>query len=150
MSSSQMFRLGVGLIRIAEPGQLADTLNLWGDINTPGRYLVPRGTKVSELLSYAQGPSRLLTGSTEQGWSDVRLEINIARFDQGKKEETVDSYKFYYYEPFPRDLYEYKLRNDDIVSVQVKRDAVFADYMNILAPVISSIATAILAYVSLR
>lgn len=150
LNYSQVFRLGVGMIRIAEPGQLADTLNLWGDINTPGRYLVPRGTKVPELLSYAQGPSRLLSGNNEQGWSDVRLEINIARYDQAKKTESVDSYKFYYYEPFPKELYEYKLRNDDIVSVQVRRDAVLADYINILAPVISSLATAILAYVSLR
>jgi hypothetical protein len=150
LNYSQVFRLGVGMIRIAEPGQLADTLNLWGDINMPGRYLVPRGTKVPELLSYAQGPSRLVSGNNEQGWSDVRLEINIARFDQKEKKEMVSSYKYYYFEPLPKELYEYKLRNDDIISVQVRRNAVLADYINILAPVISSIATALLAYVSIR
>ncbi|NTU73388.1 hypothetical protein HGB07_04435 [Candidatus Roizmanbacteria bacterium] len=147
---SQMFRLGVGMIRIAEPGELADTLNLWGDVNAPGRYLVPRGTKVPELLSFAQGPSRMMTGSTEQGWSDVRLEVNIARFDRKEKRETVKSYKFYYYEPLPSELYSYKLLNEDVVSVQVRRSAVLADYVNFLAPAISAIATAILAYASLK
>ena len=26
-----------GIIKVAEPGQLADTLNLWGDVRNPGR-----------------------------------------------------------------------------------------------------------------
>ena len=53
---SRMFRLGEGMVRIAEPGEIADTLNLWGDISAPGRYIVPRGTKLPDLISYARGP----------------------------------------------------------------------------------------------
>ena len=49
---SQQFRLGERIIRVAEPGQLADTLNVWGDVNSPGRYLVPKNTTLPQLISY--------------------------------------------------------------------------------------------------
>ncbi|MDZ7692700.1 MAG: hypothetical protein U5K69_16505 [Balneolaceae bacterium] len=56
---SQQFRLGDRIIRVAEPGQISDTLNVWGDINSPGRYLVPRGTSLPQLISYAFGPQTI-------------------------------------------------------------------------------------------
>src|SRR5690625_7683850 len=55
-ASSQMFRLSEGFVRIAAPGQITDTLSVWGDISAPGRYVVPRGVKVHELIAYARGP----------------------------------------------------------------------------------------------
>ncbi|HCI72301.1 MAG TPA: hypothetical protein DHV30_17575, partial [Balneola sp.] len=36
--TSQQFRLGERIIRISEPGQLADSVNVWGDVGSSGRY----------------------------------------------------------------------------------------------------------------
>lgn len=76
---SQQFRLAEGMVRIAEPGQIADTLSLWGDVAAPGRYIVSRGTTVNQLISYARGPLSIRSGETDLDWSEVRLNIRISR-----------------------------------------------------------------------
>lgn len=54
--TSQQFRLGDRIIRISEPGQLSDSVNVWGDVGSSGRYLVPKGTDLTELISYSFWP----------------------------------------------------------------------------------------------
>ena len=81
-ASSQMFRLSEGFVRIAEPGQITDTLSVWGDISAPGRYVVPRGTKVHELISYARGPIASRTAGQNLDWSKVRIQISVSRYNQ--------------------------------------------------------------------
>src|SRR6056297_3984756 len=76
-TDSMLFRLSEGFVRIAEPGQIADTLSVWGDINAPGRYIIPRGTTVGELISYARGPARQ-QGGQRADWNEIRLEISIS------------------------------------------------------------------------
>jgi len=149
-TGSHLFRLGSGIVRIAEPGQLADTINIWGDVFVPGRYLVPRGTTIHELVSYANGPARYVSGETVLDWSEVRWEIGISRYDALKKQETFTQYKFAYNEPLPKDFFEYKLKNEDVLSLQVKRNPAFIDYLRIIAPVLTAISTTVLAYVRLR
>lgn len=93
---SAMFRLSEGFVRIAEPGQIADTLSVWGDINAPGRYIIPRGTTVHELISYARGPIGSRTAGQNLDWSKVRLEINVSRFQENSGTESIFSYTHIY------------------------------------------------------
>ncbi|MEX0685570.1 MAG: hypothetical protein WD267_01295 [Balneolales bacterium] len=138
---SQQFRLGEGLVRIAEPGEIADTVNVWGDINNPGRYLIARGTSVAELISYARGPSRYTTGETTTDWSEVRLEVSISKFNSESQEEEITNFVYRYNEPVPDGLRNFKLETNSVVSIQVRRRPSFADYVRVIAPVVSTIAT---------
>ncbi|REL33834.1 hypothetical protein DYD21_10540 [Rhodohalobacter sp. SW132] len=142
--TSQMFRLAEGIVRIAEPGQLADSVNVWGDVSAPGRYVVPRGTRAHELISYARGPIGFRTGETTLDWSKMRLEVNISRYDHETGEETVQNFRFRYNEPYPAELRRYRLSNDEIISLEVKRRAAFVDYVRVIAPVLTAVATGFL------
>ena len=146
LPTSRMFRLGEGMVRIAEPGELADTLSLWGDVSAPGRYIVPRGTTVPELISYARGPISLRTGETTLDWSQVRLEIAISRFNVDLGLEEVFNFRFRYNEPMPAELREFHLRNDDMVSLQVRRRPIFKDYVEVVAPAVTLLLSVILIY----
>ena len=141
---SQQFRLAEGIVRIAEPGQLADSVNVWGDVSAPGRYIVPRGTRAHELISYARGPIGFRTGETTLDWSKMRLEVNISRFNPATGNETVQNFRFRYNEPYPEELRTYRLRNDEIISLEVKRRAGFVDYVRVIAPVVGTVATGFL------
>ncbi|MBP3192527.1 hypothetical protein [Natronogracilivirga saccharolytica] len=144
--TSQMFRLGEGVVRIAEPGEIADTLSLWGDVSAPGRYIVPRGTTVHELISYARGPISLRTGETTLDWSEVRLEVAISRVNPETGEEEVTNFRYRYNEPVPADMRGFKLQGDDMVSLQVRRRPIFRDYVQVVAPAVSLLLNAILLY----
>lgn len=142
---TQVFRLGEGMVRIAEAGQLADTLAVWGDVSNSGRYIVPRGTRPHELISYARGISRTgLGGGGDQvqlDWSSRRVEINISTFDPETGEETVENFTFRYREPYPAELRNYELKNDQIVTVELKRSATILDYVRFVAPITTFIAS---------
>lgn len=143
---SQMFRMAEGIVRIAEPGQLADTLNIWGDVSLPGRYVVPRGTNVADLMSYARGPLSLQTQETQIDWSRVRLEVAISRYNPETGLENVLNLRYSYNEPVPLALRHHKLQNNDIISIQVRRKPIFIDYIRAIAPTVSLILTSILLY----
>ena len=143
---SQMFRLGEGVVRIAEPGQIADTLNLWGDISAPGRYIVPRGTKLPDLISYARGPISLRTGETTLDWSEVRLDVAVSRFNQETGAEEVFNFRYRYNEPMPAEMREFMLLGNDMVSLQVRRRPIFRDYIDVIAPAVTLLLSAILLY----
>ena len=137
-AGSTVFRLGEGMVRIAEAGQLADTLAVWGDVSNAGRYIVPRGTTPHELLSYARGIARAGTTGGDQvqlDWSKRRVEINISTFDRETGIETVENFEFRYSDPFPAELRMYQLRNDQIITVEVKRSATILDYIRFVSPI---------------
>ena len=146
LPTSRMFRLGEGMVRIAEPGELADTLSLWGDVSAPGRYIVPRGTTVPELISYARGPISLRTGETTLDWSQVRLEIAISRFNADLGLEEVFTFRYRYNEPMPAELRDFRLRGEDMVSLQVRRKPIFKDYVEVVAPAVTLLLSIILIY----
>lgn len=142
---SQMFRMAEGIVRIAEPGQMADTLNIWGDVTLPGRYMVPRNTNVSDLISYARGPIRLQSGETQVDWSRVRLDISISRFDPDFGEKAI-TFRYNYNEPVPDGMRDFILHNNDLISIQSRRRPVFIDYVRVIAPTVSIILSTILIY----
>jgi hypothetical protein len=78
---SQQFRMADRIVRIAEPGQLADTINVWGDVNSPGRYLIPKGTALPEVISYSFGPTGIRDRETTLDWSRLRVEVNVSDYN---------------------------------------------------------------------
>lgn len=141
---SQQFRLAERIIRIAEPGQLADSVNVWGDVGSSGRYVIPRGTTLPRLLSYSFGPQTLNDGQTTLDWSKMRVEINIQHYNAEKKKQVLKSFRYRFEEPFPEGMTSFVLENNQTVTVRVKRKPSFRDYVGVIAPVISAIATSII------
>lgn len=141
---SQQFRLGERIIRIAEPGQLADSVNIWGDVGSPGRYLVPKGTTLPLLLTYSFGPQTLRGNEIDLDWSKMRVEINVQEYDTNNQLQTMERFKYRFEEPFPPGMNEFVVTNDQTVTVRVKRKPSFRDYLGVVAPVISAVATSII------
>lgn len=141
-----MFRQNEALVRIAEPGQLADTVNLWGDINDPGRYLIPRGTTLPDLISYGKGFVSNRSGNTRMGWSKLRVIVTISKFNPKTNSDDVQSFKFKTTDPLPKGIRSYQLKNNEVVSLEVRRKPAFVDYVGVVAPVISTILTSIIIY----
>ncbi len=147
---SQQFRLGDRFIRVAEPGELTDSVNVWGDVNSAGRYLVPEDTRLPELISYSFGPATIRDRESNLDWSKLRMEVKVSRFDENQRRVEVANFRYRYDEPEPVEMFEYELNNNDIVTLQVKRKPAFIDYVRVIAPVISSVATGFLIVERLR
>ncbi|WP_020402544.1 hypothetical protein [Gracilimonas tropica] len=140
---SQQFRLAERIIRIAEPGQLTDSVNVWGDVGSSGRYLVPKGTSLPLLLSYSFGPQTLRDGQTNLDWSKMRVEINIQEYDEENQLQTMEEFRYRFEEPFPEGMNNFIVENNQTITVRVKRKPSFRDYVGVIAPAISAIATTI-------
>jgi len=130
--------------RVAEIGQLADSINVWGDVRSSGRYLVPKGTNLTELISYAFGLIQLRGRESDIDWAKTRLEVKVSRYKKPKKKVDVALFKYKLDDPEPPEMFELDLQNNDIVTLQVKRKPAFTDYVRVIAPTISLLATSIL------
>ena len=146
LTQSQMFRLGEGIIRIAEPGQLADSVNVWGNSSTQGRYLVPRGTNLVEMISYGRGTAGGFDNVTNLDWSDVRMDIYVTRFNRDTNQEELHKFRYQYGEPLSRDIWLFTLRNNDQVSIEMKRRRTIVDYLGRYSGAITSVVGVILIY----
>jgi hypothetical protein len=142
----RVFRENEGLIRIAEPGQLADTVSLWGDINNPGRYLIPRGTTIPQLISYGRGFTTSRSGITRLDWSKLRVLISISQYNPTMDQDKVNTFKFKTTDPLPKGIRSYHLRNNEVISLELRRKPAFVDYVGVVAPVVSTILTSIIIY----
>lgn len=140
--TSQQFRLAERIIRIAEVGVLADSVNVWGDVGSSGRYLVPQGTTLPQLISYSFGPNTI-GGETQLDWSKMRVEVNVQQYDIEKGVQTIEKFSYRFEEPFPEGMTTFKVQNNQTVTIRVKRKPSFRDYVNVIAPVLTSIATTI-------
>lgn len=143
LRGSQQFRLADGIFRVAEPGQLADSVNVWGDIPRTGRFLIPENTTLPELISYAGGPRGL--NSDLFNISNVKIKVNISRYlGVGEKETEVSNFEFKYKDPIPSELYNFDIQNNDIVSIEVRRRPNFLDYFRTIGPIITTITSIII------
>ncbi|WP_395277324.1 hypothetical protein [Halalkalibaculum sp. DA384] len=140
----QQFRMGERIIRVAEPGQLADSVNVWGDVGSPGRYLVPKDTRLPQLISYAFGPGTLSNQQTQLDWSKMRIEVNISEYSSDSGMETLTQFKYRMNEPLPEGMRKFKLENNQVVALQVKRRPSIIDYAQVIGPIISLVATSII------
>lgn len=139
-------------IRVAEIGQLVDSVNVWGDVNSSGRYLVPEDTKLPELISFSfgftqqrqQGRDASVTGKKQE------IEVKVSRYDQDQRMVEVAYFRYRNYDPEPVEMFEFDLQNNDIVTVKVDRVPSFTDYVGIIAPILGTLATSILLIERLR
>jgi hypothetical protein len=146
MPQSQQFRLAEGIVRIAEPGEMSDLVNIWGDVNAPGRFSIPRGTTLTELISYARGPASYRTGETTLDWSKLRVEVSVSRYSEEENGEEIYNFRYRYTERAPLGIRDFVLREDDIVSLEVKRRPSIVDYLRVVGPVASITATTLLVF----
>lgn len=134
-----------GLIMIAEPGQLADTLSLWGDVGRSGQYIIPRGTTPLELISYGGGFGTR-GNLNNNAFAKIRLRVSISTYHEQQDRETVKHFSFKHSDPIPRGLREYRLSSEDVVTIQVKRKPSFIDVLGVVGPILSTITTSYFIY----
>jgi hypothetical protein len=113
-------------------------------VNSPGRYLIPKSSTLPELISYSFGPSTIRDGQTNLDWSKVRVEVNISKYNPISNQESITNFEYRFNEPLPEGMRTFDLENNQVVSLQVKRRPSFVDYVRVIAPVLSSIATGFL------
>lgn len=134
------------LIRITQPGQLADTLNLWGDVGRSGRYLVPRGTTILELISYAGGVGG--QGGRTQGspWAKVNMRITVSRYDEESDREKLKHFSLKYSDPVPPEFRNYQLDNEDVIALQVKQKPGLLDVLGVVGTILGTATTSYFFY----
>lgn len=137
-------------IRIAEMGELTDTLNVWGDVGSSGRYIVPEGIKLPELISFSFGYTQLRGRESDIDWAKTQIEVKVSRYNERRRLVEVAFFRYLYHDPEPAEMFEFELQNNDIVSLQVRRKPAFTDYVGVVAPVVSVIATSLLLIENLR
>lgn len=143
--SNAIFRMAEGFVRISEPGVFADTVSVFGDVNAPGRYILPRGTTIDELLGYARGPIQQRVGGQQApDWGNIRLEITISKLDPTTNKRTQETFKFNYDQQYPEEFTDMPLGNDYIVSLRLKRRPAFIDYIRVFSTFVAATATTLI------
>ncbi len=141
---TQQFRLVEGIVQISKPGEESVLINLWGDVNAPGRFMVPTGTTLIELISFARGPASYRTGETTLDWSKLRVEVNVSRRNQELNIDEVVNFRFRYTQQLPPGMRDFVLQENDFITLEVKRRPAFVDYMRIIGPISTVVAAMIL------
>lgn len=144
-----LFRLNTGIIQIAKPSQLADTLSVWGDVRRAGRYVVPRNTNLMELLSMAKGPAGFSGGGRRDVWSNVELKVYVSRYSESLDNFQIKTFNLELDQPFPPGMKHYSLQNGDVITIKADQKATFRDYFSIIAPIITLGFTSYLFFTSL-
>lgn len=137
-------------IRIAEMGELADSVNVWGDVTSSGRYIIPEDTNLPELVSFSLGYTPMRGLESDINWAKTVIQLKVSRYNQARDKVDVAMFKYRYDKPEPADMFDFNLKNNDIVTVQVRRRPSFGDYVKVVAPVVSIVATSILLIENLR
>ena len=136
------------LIRLVEPGQLADTVNVWGNVGQTGRYLVPRNMTIAQLLSYAGGPENISGNQrgAEAAFSKSRVKVTLSKYDSANNREVAKYFSFRYSERVPQEFRTYDLSNEEIIIVEVERKPTFLDYLGVIGPILGTITTSYFIY----
>lgn len=137
-------------IRIAEMGELADSVNVWGDVTSSGRYIIPEETNLPELVSFSLGYTPMRGLESDINWAKTVIQLKVSRYNQSRNKVDVAMFKYRYDKPEPAEMFDFNLKNNDIVTVQVRRRPSFGDYVKVVAPVVSIVATSILLIENLR
>ncbi|MFH5884829.1 hypothetical protein ACG2F4_11010 [Halalkalibaculum sp. DA3122] len=138
------YRLVEGIVQLSKPGEESVLINLWGDVNAPGRFMVPTGTTLIELISFARGPASFRTGETTLDWSKLRVEVNVSRRNQEMNIDEVVNFRFRYTQQLPAGMRDFVLQENDFITLEVKRRPAFVDYMRIIGPISTVVAAMIL------
>ena len=115
------------IVRLAPTGVLADTINVWGAVSMRGRFMVPRGTTVTQMLSYTGGPG--IGSGTSRGGGDrnifgfharPQVEVYLHRYDETEQREVLELWTYRLREPFPEGMRDYRLQNGEYITVNVR------------------------------
>ena len=142
--------MGDRYIRVAEMGELVDSINVWGDVGSSGRYLVPEGTNLPDLISFSFGYASITGREVNIDWTKTQIEVKVSRYNENNRFVEVAFFRYQYHDPEPVELFEFELQNNDIVTLQVRRRPSLTDYVSVIAPVISVVATSFLLIDRLR
>ncbi|WP_441000140.1 hypothetical protein [Fodinibius sp. SL11] len=142
--ANQQYRLVEGVVQISKPGEESILINLWGDVNAPGRFMIPAGSTLIELISFARGPVSFRTGETTLDWSKLRVEVNVSRRNQELNSDEVVNFRFRYTQQLPTGMRDFILQENDFITIEVKRRPAFVDYMRIVGPISTVVAAMIL------
>jgi len=134
-----------GYIRIESQFQVADTVFIWGDVIS-GTYLVPQGTTLLELISYAGwvgGGARFsnFNSDAQYRWVKRRAEIIV---NPANKFLSPTLYTLNFDKPLDEQIRNVKINNYDVVSVNIRRRANVRDYFAVYGPIFSFGVTVIL------
>ena len=141
---------GQNFIRVAELGQLVDSVNVWGDISRAGRYLIPEGTTVQEMISLGMGYNTIRGREAELDWSKVIVEVKVSRLEQSQRRMDTTYFRYRFHDPEPVEMFDFRLQNNDIITVQVRRRPGFIDYLRVVGPILGTLGTSIVLYERLR
>jgi hypothetical protein len=142
--------LGDRYIRVAEMGELVDSINVWGDVGSSGRYLVPEGTNLPDLISFGFGYASITGREVNIDWAKTQVEVKVSRFDENRRIVEVAYFRYRYHDPEPVELWEFELQNNDIVTLQVRRRPSLTDYIGVIAPVLTVLTTSLILLERLR
>ncbi len=121
------------IVRLAPPGVLADTVNVWGAVSQRGRFMVPRGTTVSEILSYTGGPNMRTQrpGGTNvlSYFTTPQVDVYLNRVDNNGNDEYVERWTYRLSEPFPEGMRNYRLINGEYVTVHIRERPTTLQYV---------------------
>ncbi len=137
-------------IRVAEMGELVDSINVWGDVNSAGRYLVPEGTNLPDLISFSFGFTQLRDRDASIDWAKLQIEVKVSRYNENRRMVEVAYFRYRYHDPEPVEMWEFNLQNNDVVTLQVRRKPSLTDYVGVIAPIITLFATSFLLVDRLR
>jgi protein involved in polysaccharide export with SLBB domain len=143
-TTSGLSRQPEGLIHIATVGTIVDTVNVWGKVGRTGRYVIPQGLNIAQLISYAGGIGSSGSNRQQLEWIKNRILVNVDRYVPGEGKVHVKSFKSNYNKPLPVGLFTYKLKNEDIVTVEVKRKPNFWDYLRRVSPILGIITSVVI------
>lgn len=137
--------MGDRYIRVAEMGELVDSVNVWGDVTSAGRYLVPEDTNLPEIISFSFGFTQPREGREASiGGKKREVEVKVSRFDRNNRIVEVAYFRYRNHDPEPVEMFEFDLQNNDIVTIQVSRVPTITDYIGVIAPILGTVATSIL------
>ena len=137
-------------IRVAGVGELVDSVNVWGDVNSSGRYLVPEGTNLPDLISFSFGYAQLGGREANIDWTKTQIEVKVSRYHREERFVETAFFRYRFHDPEPQELWEFELQNNDVVTLQVRRRPSVTDYLGVIAPVLSVLTTSILLWDRLR
>jgi protein involved in polysaccharide export with SLBB domain len=103
---------------------------------------VPRGTSLTDLLSYAYGPT-LSSGSNRT--KVKKIEVNVSRFSQASNSYRSQSFDFKMGKALPASMKNYGLQSGDVVTVKAKGKPRIREFVTIVTSVLSLGLTVYLA-----
>lgn len=96
---------------VAKPGELTMQVNIWGDVQKPGRYEVASTTDLVQLISYAGGPTR------EAKLSDIRISRYVKTIAGLQKQQLSVNLEDFF-------------RTDEAKLALQPGDAIYIDYVS--------------------